>query len=413
MNDIASRQGDTQVLPPAAGPPRPARAEAWSRRGPRRKARREFRPRRSVPGVLVAAVLAAAGILGAVQAASAALDRPLWKLPHRYFAGPLQDTHWDGTATLAVAAAVAFIGLLLVLTGLIPGRPRAIPLASGDESVVIGAPRRSLRRSLARLAEDVDGIDRARAKARMRSVTGARHHPAARHCRPARERAYCRSGPSRRARPALAAAGQGPATPQSRRIAMTRHTARVSRAGLILTGLILLAGGGAALARSLGAFPTVLGRSTAPLLSHAQTRYPTGHAWVWPVAAVAAAVIALLALWWLAAQTRTTYRAPPVPRTRPHPRGHGSARRTQPSARSPTNSEATPASSGPALPCKDPRQRPGCNCQSPQKTTPTPPSCAPASKPRPSLTCAPPSNSTPSPPCCASGSARAHNRHLA
>ena len=171
MTGIASRQGDTQVLPPAAGPPRPARADAWSHRGPRRKARREFRPRRSVPGVLVAAVLAAAGILGVIQAASAALGRPLWKLPHRYFAGPLQDTHWNDTATLAVAAAVAFIGLVLVLAGLIPGRPRAIPLASGDESVVTGVPRRSLRRSLARLAEDIDGIDRARAKARMRSVT--------------------------------------------------------------------------------------------------------------------------------------------------------------------------------------------------------------------------------------------------
>ena len=170
MNDIASRQGDTQVLPLGAGSARPARAQAWSHRGPRRKARRVFRPRRSVPGVLVAAVLAAAGILGAVQAASAALDRPVWKVPHRYFAGPLQHTHWNGTATLAVAGAVAFVGLMLVLIGVIPGRPRAIPLASGDESVVIAVPRRSLRRSIARLAEEVDGIDRARAKVRTRSV---------------------------------------------------------------------------------------------------------------------------------------------------------------------------------------------------------------------------------------------------
>jgi Family of unknown function (DUF6286) len=170
VNDIASRQGDTQVLSPGAGPPRPARAEAWSHRGPRRKARRVFRPRRSIPAVLVAAVLAAAGILGAIQAASAALGRPVWKVPHRDFAGPLQDTHWNDTATLAVAAAVAFIGLVLVLAGLIPGRPRAIPLASGDESVVIGAPRRSLRRSLARLAADIDGVDSARAKARRRSI---------------------------------------------------------------------------------------------------------------------------------------------------------------------------------------------------------------------------------------------------
>ena len=119
MTGIASRQDDTQVLPPAAGPPRPARADAWSRPGPRCKARREFRSRRTIPGVLVAAGGPAAGILGAIQAVSAALDRPLWKVPHRDFAGRLQDTHCT-MATLAVAAAVAFIGLVLVLTGLIP-----------------------------------------------------------------------------------------------------------------------------------------------------------------------------------------------------------------------------------------------------------------------------------------------------
>lgn len=171
MNDIPSPRGGTRVLTVRPEQPGGARAEAWSHRGPRRAARRVFRPRRSVPGVLTAAILAAAGILGAVQAVSAALDRPVWRLPHRYFAGPLQDTHWDNTVTLAVAAAVAFTGLILILAGLIPGRPRAIPLASGDASVVIGVPRRNLRHSLARLAGDVDGIDRARVKAGSRSVT--------------------------------------------------------------------------------------------------------------------------------------------------------------------------------------------------------------------------------------------------
>lgn len=169
MSGIASRQGGTQILPAGAGP-RPARAEAWSHPGPRRRARRVFLPRRLVPGVLVAAVLAAAGLLGVIQAVSAALGRPLWRLPHRDFAGPLQHTHWNGTATLAVAAAVAFIGFLLVLAGLIPGRPRAIPIASGDESIVVGVPPRSLRRSLARLAEDVDGIDHVKVRIRRRLV---------------------------------------------------------------------------------------------------------------------------------------------------------------------------------------------------------------------------------------------------
>jgi Family of unknown function (DUF6286) len=167
----SASHGDTSVLPTGGGPPRPARADAWSRPGPRRQARRVFRPRRTIPGVLVAAVLAVAGILGAIQAVSAALGHPLWTLPHRDSAGPLQDTHWASTGTIAVAAAVAFIGLVLVLIGVVPGRPRAIALGSGDDSVVIGVPRRSLRHSLAWIAQDVAGIHRAKVKAGRRSVT--------------------------------------------------------------------------------------------------------------------------------------------------------------------------------------------------------------------------------------------------
>ena len=171
MSEIASRPGDASVLPPGDGLPRPARADAWSRPGPRRNARRVFRPRRTIPGVIVAAVLAAAGILGAIWAASAAAGHPLWKVPHRDLAGPAQSTtHWSATGVLGGAAAAAFIGLVLVLIGLVPGRPRATALASGDDSVVVGVPRRSLRRSLAWLAADVPGIDSAKVRAGRRSV---------------------------------------------------------------------------------------------------------------------------------------------------------------------------------------------------------------------------------------------------
>lgn len=86
---------------------------------------------------------------------------------------------------------------------------------------------------------------------------------------------------------------------------MTRHTAHVSRTGLVIIGLILLLAGGAVLARGLNASSSVFGHSDAPLLTHSQATYPTQHGWVWPVAAAAAAVIALLALWWMAAQTST------------------------------------------------------------------------------------------------------------
>jgi hypothetical protein len=100
---------------------------------------------------------------------------------------------------------------------------------------------------------------------------------------------------------------------------MSRHTAHVSRIGLVIIGLILLLGAGAVLARGLNASTSVLGSSHGALLTHSQAQYPTRHSWVWPVAAAVSAVIALLALWWMAAQTSTkTVRSLPLEPERLH-----------------------------------------------------------------------------------------------
>lgn len=132
----------------------------------------------------MAAIVAAAGILGCIWAASAALGHPLWRVSHSDFAGPVQNTvHWSSTGTVTTASIVAGVGLLLILIGVIPGRTRAIPVASRDGSVVIGVGRRNLRRSLGWLAEEVPGIDKAkvrhgrrfvkvRATTRLRDTTG-------------------------------------------------------------------------------------------------------------------------------------------------------------------------------------------------------------------------------------------------
>jgi hypothetical protein len=85
----------------------------------------------------------------------------------------------------------------------------------------------------------------------------------------------------------------------------TRHTARVSRTGLFIIGLILLLAAGAVLARSLKASAADLGAPHAALLTHGQAQYPARNSWVWPVVAAASFLIAALALWWMAAQTRT------------------------------------------------------------------------------------------------------------
>jgi hypothetical protein len=86
---------------------------------------------------------------------------------------------------------------------------------------------------------------------------------------------------------------------------MTRHTARVSRTGLVIIGLILLLGAGAVLARSLNASTADLGSPQAPLLTHGQAQYPAKNNWVWPVVAAVSFLIAVLALWWMTAQART------------------------------------------------------------------------------------------------------------
>ena len=99
------------------------------------------------------------------------MSHPLWNIPHSDFAGPLQSTvHWNDTGTIIVASAVAFVGFLLIVIAVIPGRTRAIPLASGDDSLVIGVPRRSLRRSLGWLAADVAGIDKVKVRTGRHSV---------------------------------------------------------------------------------------------------------------------------------------------------------------------------------------------------------------------------------------------------
>ncbi len=85
---------------------------------------------------------------------------------------------------------------------------------------------------------------------------------------------------------------------------MTRRTARVSRIGLVVIGLILMLGAGAVLARALNASAADLGASHAPLLTHGQAQYPAKNSWVWPVVAAGSFLIAVLALWWMAAQTR-------------------------------------------------------------------------------------------------------------
>ncbi|GAA4577321.1 hypothetical protein [Planotetraspora kaengkrachanensis] len=83
--------------------------------------------------------------------------------------------------------------------------------------------------------------------------------------------------------------------------ALGRETARANRAGLTTLGLILFAGGGAAIARGLGAFGTAAARE--PLLDGGVTSL-TRQGWFWPAVAAGSIVVALIGLSWLLALLR-------------------------------------------------------------------------------------------------------------
>ena len=72
---------------------------------------------------------------------------------------------------ITISAAVAVLGLLLLLGQLVPRRPGLLTVATEDPAVQAGVERRTLGRAMAAAASDVDGVSGARARIRRRRVT--------------------------------------------------------------------------------------------------------------------------------------------------------------------------------------------------------------------------------------------------
>ncbi len=135
----------------------------------RNAAARSFRPRRVLPAVIVATLLAVAGILTATMVISAlAGHHDVLFATAAAQAG--RQLHWDDQATLAISAAAAAIGITLIVLGLAPGRGTMVAIASPDPQTVTGITRYGLRSYLAAAATEVDGISRARVKIRTRRI---------------------------------------------------------------------------------------------------------------------------------------------------------------------------------------------------------------------------------------------------
>ncbi|MBF8190778.1 alkaline shock response membrane anchor protein AmaP [Nonomuraea sp. K274] len=123
-----------------------------------RAARRAFRPYRRIPAIVVAALLTLLGLLVAAETISALAGRPLRWLPYDGMLAWASGTLWSNPLFLLGAAVVTLLGLALLALALVPGRPRMVPVRSGDPDLIIGLRRRSVARALAHAADEVPGV---------------------------------------------------------------------------------------------------------------------------------------------------------------------------------------------------------------------------------------------------------------
>ncbi|MFI7120310.1 DUF6286 domain-containing protein [Amycolatopsis sp. NPDC049868] len=124
------------------------------------------RPRRSVPAVLVALVVLAGCVLAAAVAVQTIVGEKPW-ISYGAVASALHDIRWNDPLPAIAGGVVALLGLLLLVSAMVPGRPTVLPLEGGPDS---GASRRSYRSTLRTAASTVDGVSAAKLKVKRRAI---------------------------------------------------------------------------------------------------------------------------------------------------------------------------------------------------------------------------------------------------
>jgi hypothetical protein len=132
------------------------------------------RPRRTIPAAVTALALLSVCVLTAISAIQLLADQPPL-ISYAAIADLAHTTHWDSLAVTAAAGLVILIGLILLLTAILPGRPTVIPLQATATGTAIdaGASRRSLHSTLRTAANAVDGVTATTLTLRHRTVTAA------------------------------------------------------------------------------------------------------------------------------------------------------------------------------------------------------------------------------------------------
>ncbi|MEU4230362.1 DUF6286 domain-containing protein [Nonomuraea sp. NPDC026600] len=135
---------------------------------PLRRSGRVLRPARTPAGAVVAFAVTAGLGLTTAEVVCALLGRPLGWLP---VSDLLEFAAHHGWADLSLPALLtAAAGAVLLLLAAVPGRSRLVPVETSDPLIVIGITRVGLRRTLRAVAQEVEGVERARVRLRRRTI---------------------------------------------------------------------------------------------------------------------------------------------------------------------------------------------------------------------------------------------------
>jgi hypothetical protein len=135
---------------------------------PLRRSNRVLRPARTPVGAVVAFALTAGLGLTTAEVVSALLGRPLGWLPVSELLEFAAHRAWADLSLPALLTAAA--GAVLLLLASVPGRSRLVPVETSDPLIVIGITRVGLRRTLRAVAQEVEGVKRARVRLRRRTI---------------------------------------------------------------------------------------------------------------------------------------------------------------------------------------------------------------------------------------------------
>ncbi|MEU7001380.1 DUF6286 domain-containing protein [Nonomuraea sp. NPDC046570] len=150
------------ILPGAASRP--------EQETPRRRASRALKPARTPAGVAVALALTAGLGLTAVEVVAALMGERIGLVPVDQAADLAAEHPWSNPFVVGGALVAAVLGTILLLLALLPGRARLVAVETTDPRLVIGITRSGLRRTLRAVAEDVEGVIRAKVRLRPRQI---------------------------------------------------------------------------------------------------------------------------------------------------------------------------------------------------------------------------------------------------